>query len=127
MKRLAAARSAHASTIGIDMRAIQAFVLVAEMCSFRVAAQAMYADPSTVSRLVRKFEVAVGAKLLLRSTRSVELSAAGSQALPHARRMLESAHELTLALAGPVDMSERHQRDPDAREQSARPSMSTRP
>jgi DNA-binding transcriptional LysR family regulator len=85
--------------MSFDMRGIQAFVLVAELSSFRVAAQAMYADPSTVSRLVHKFEVAIGSKLLLRTTRSVELTAAGQQALPHAQHMLEAAHALTLAVA----------------------------
>lgn len=67
---------------------MQAFVAVAELSSFRAAGEALYLDPSTVSKLVQRVETAMGVQLLARSTRKVKLTPAGRSAMHSALALL---------------------------------------
>ncbi len=63
----------------LDLRKLRYFVAVAEQQHFgRAAAQLFIAQP-VLSRQVRAFEKELGCSLLTRTTRSVELTAAGKQ------------------------------------------------
>src|SRR6267142_6289842 len=61
----------------IEVGAVELFVRVAELRSFRGAADALGVPRSTVSRRVSELERALGTRLLQRTTRRVELTSAG--------------------------------------------------
>ncbi|MCD0486360.1 LysR substrate-binding domain-containing protein [Streptacidiphilus sp. ASG 303] len=72
----------------MDARLLTVFVAVAEELHFgRAAARLSMAQPA-VSRQVRALEQDLGVDLFVRTTRRVELSPAGSAALPEARRAI---------------------------------------
>jgi molybdenum-dependent DNA-binding transcriptional regulator ModE len=61
----------------IEIGAVELFVRVAELRSFRGAADALGVPRSTVSHRVSELERALGTRLLQRTTRRVELTSAG--------------------------------------------------
>src|ERR1700741_577005 len=61
----------------MDIGAVELFVRVAELRSFRAAADALGVPRSTVSRRVAELESALGTRLFHRTTRRVELTSAG--------------------------------------------------
>src|SRR5450432_2031811 len=61
----------------IEAGAVELFVRVAELRSFRGAADALGVPRSTVSRRISELERALGTRLLQRTTRRVELTSAG--------------------------------------------------
>jgi len=79
-------------------------VAVADLASFRAAAEALHLSQPALSRRVDKLEQALGFRLLERSTRKVELNAMGRAFLPRARHVLA---ELDIALLGMADLAER--------------------
>lgn len=75
------------------LEAMTAFVTVAELQGFAVAARRLQLSPPTVTRLVAALEEHLGARLLQRTTRSVSLTDAGSRYLERARRILADVAE----------------------------------
>jgi DNA-binding transcriptional LysR family regulator len=67
---------------------LTAFVAVAERKSFTRAADDMSMSSSTLSQTIRGLEDSLGVRLLNRTTRSVELTEAGSQVLERVRPLL---------------------------------------
>src|ERR1700746_1321887 len=61
----------------IDIGAVELFVRVAELRSFRSAGDALGVPRSTVSRRVAELESTLGTRLFHRTTRHVELTSAG--------------------------------------------------
>src|SRR5580698_11347703 len=61
----------------IEIGAVEVFVRVAELRSFREAGEALGVPRSTVSRRVAELESALGARPFHRTTRHVELTSAG--------------------------------------------------
>jgi len=90
--------------MNFDLSDLRAFVAVAELGSFRAAAQAQHLSQPALSRRVDKLEQALGFRLFDRTTRKVELNAMGRVFLPRARHVLG---ELDTALLGMVDLSAR--------------------
>jgi DNA-binding transcriptional LysR family regulator len=86
----------------LELRLLRYFVAVAEELHFgRAAARLHIAQPS-LSVQIRKLEHGIGTALLLRTSRHVELTAAGEVLLGEARRLLDAADraaELTRAAA----------------------------
>ena len=78
----------------MSLNCVAAFVEVATQRSFRAAAERLYMDPSTASKLVRQLEAEVGQQLLHRTTREVWLTEQGEAALVVARRMLHDSAKL---------------------------------
>ena len=85
----------HAPSLDID--AVRAFALVAELSSFTRAAQAEGTTQSAVSLKLKRLETRLGLRLVERTPRYVELSARGAAFLDPARALLE-AHERALAV-----------------------------
>ncbi|MBQ0987535.1 LysR family transcriptional regulator [Streptomyces sp. F63] len=81
----------------IDPRLLRAFATVADELHFTRAAARLYVAQQVLSRDVRRLEQALGAELFVRTTRSVELTAAGKRLLPYARRVLEAHDDLIAA------------------------------
>lgn len=80
----------------LDLDAVQAFVRIAELGSFTRAAEALQTTQGAISLKLKRLEDRLGARLLERTPRHVELSARGAAFLEHARELLE-AHDRALA------------------------------
>jgi len=80
----------------LDLDAVKAFVLTAELQSFTKAAEALDSTQSAISLKLRRLEDQVGRRLLERTPRHVRLSADGA-AFIEAARELVGAHERAIA------------------------------
>jgi DNA-binding transcriptional LysR family regulator len=76
----------------LDLEAVQAFVLTADLKSFTRAAEAMDTTQSAVSLKIRRLEDGLGRKLLERTPRLVRLSADGHAFLEPARNLIAAHH-----------------------------------
>lgn len=79
----------------LDLEAVQAFVLTADLQSFTRAAEAMETTQSAVSLKIKKLEDGLGRRLLERTPRMVRLSADGSAFLGAARELV-AAHQTAI-------------------------------
>ena len=75
--------------IGVTIRQIQAFLAIAEIGNFTRAAERLHVAQPTLSLLLRQLEEELGARLLDRTTRRVELTAAGRDFKNSASRIVE--------------------------------------
>lgn len=80
----------------LDLDAVKAFVLTADLQSFTRAAEALDSTQSAVSIKLRRLEAHLGRRLLERTPRRVRLSAEGAAFLQPARELI-GAHERAMA------------------------------
>jgi DNA-binding transcriptional LysR family regulator len=80
----------------LDVEAVQAFVLTADLNSFTRAAEALDTTQSAISLKIRRLEQGLGRRLLERTPRLVRLSADGSAFLPAARQLV-AAHQSAIS------------------------------
>ena len=80
----------------LDIPAVQAFLLVAELQSFTRAAEALGTTQAAVSMKLQRLEAVVGKRLLERSPRAVRLTADGAAFCDNARTLMQ-AHDRALA------------------------------
>lgn len=74
--------------MSVNLKLLNAFLLVAEHSSFRRAAELSRRSQSALSLQVRELEGQLGASLFHRTTRAVGLTREGEALLPHARRAM---------------------------------------
>ena len=87
--------------VEIELRHLRYFVAVAEAGSLTVAAQRkLFTSQPSLSRQIRDLEDEVGAELLTRSARGIELTPAGQAFLDHARLVLSQVKAATDAARG---------------------------
>jgi DNA-binding transcriptional LysR family regulator len=93
----------------VELREVRTFLVLAEESHFGRTAERLELTPSRVSQILRELEAKLGAKLVHRTSRRVELTARGERlrdelAGPHHELMsvLERAHSEVRALAGTV-------------------------
>ena len=79
---------------------MKVLVAVGELESFAGAARRLAISPAAVTRAISTLEETLGVKLLLRTTRSVRLTEAGSRYLEDTRNILASIVEANEAAAG---------------------------
>src|SRR5438876_11791170 len=96
----------HKHGVGMELRHLRYFVAVAEAGSLTVAAgRKLHTSQPSLSRQIRDLEDEVGAQLLRRSARGIELTPAGRAFLDHARVVLsqvEAAAEAARRVAHPA-------------------------
>src|SRR5260221_9926138 len=82
----------------MELRHLRYFIAVAEAGSLTVAAQRkLHTTQPSLSRQIRDLEDDVGAQLLTRSARGIELTPAGRAFLDHARLVLSQVEAATQA------------------------------
>jgi DNA-binding transcriptional LysR family regulator len=75
----------------MELRQLRSFVVLAEELHFRRAADRLHIAQPSLSQQLRRLELGLGARLLERDRRRVELTAAGAALLPEARAILAAA------------------------------------
>lgn len=84
--------------INFDFLDLEAFLAVKELGSFHAAAARLNLSQSSVTRRVRKLELALGTSLFERTTREVRPTLAAKQLQLRAEAILQEAQETTRAL-----------------------------
>ncbi|MGO4623652.1 LysR family transcriptional regulator [Ensifer sp. 2YAB10] len=75
--------------MNITLRQLRAFIAVAELGQFNVAARNLHLTQSAVSILIRDLEREIGVRLFDRHTRMVSLTLVGQEFLPQARKIMK--------------------------------------
>ncbi len=83
-----------------QLRTMSVFVAVAEESGFAPAARRLNMSPPAVTRAVSELEQRLGARLLHRTTRSVQVTDAGQRYLADCRRILSEIEEIDRHAAG---------------------------
>jgi len=87
--------------VEIELRHLRYFIAVAEAGSMTVAAaRKLHTSQPSLSRQIRDLEDEVGAQLLTRGVRGIELTPAGRAFLDHARLVLSQVAAATKAARG---------------------------
>jgi DNA-binding transcriptional LysR family regulator len=84
--------------INFDLADLRAFVALAELESFRAAAEALHLSQPALSRRIGKLEDALGVRLFDRTTRSVNLTAVGRDFSRKARELLDELENTLLGI-----------------------------
>jgi DNA-binding transcriptional LysR family regulator len=86
----------------LDLRLVEYFVAVAEELHFARAAERLHIAQPSLSQQIRRLEQQLGVVLLERSSRRVELTAAGEVLLRDGRKLLEDARRAIQAVRSPA-------------------------
>ena len=78
----------------LDLKNIETFVWVAELSSFRAAAEKLNTTQPAVSQRIASLESDLGVRLLDRDVRGVKLTGKGLELLSHAQRMLQMRQDM---------------------------------
>lgn len=81
-------------------QAMRIFVKVAETASFAEAARHLHMSPPAVTRAIATLEETIGARLFVRTTRSVKLTEGGARYFEDCRRILSDIVEAEAAAGG---------------------------
>ena len=84
--------------INFELSDLRAFVAVAELGSFRAAADSLPLSQPALSRRVEKLENALGSRLFDRTTRRVTLTSVGRHFWPRARSLLDGLENSLLGI-----------------------------
>lgn len=84
--------------LNLNLRQLKAFLGVAETSNFTKTAQKLHLSQAALSASIRELEGQLRCRLFERTTRSVELTAAGRELLPVATAVVESLEAVTLQL-----------------------------
>jgi DNA-binding transcriptional LysR family regulator len=85
-------------SMNFDLGDLRAFIAVAELASFRAAAETIHLSQPALSRRIDKLEDALGVRLFDRDTRNVELTAVGRDFARKARTLLDNLDEMLLGV-----------------------------
>ena len=86
------------------LQAIRVFVTVVDLGSQSAAADHLDLSRPVVSRYLAELEDWVGARLMHRTTRKLNLTAAGSEILPRCRQMLDLSTDMQAAVSEPDEV-----------------------
>src|SRR3546814_2621746 len=78
----------------IDFKQIDAFVWVAELGSFRAAAEKLNTTQPAISQRIAALESIMTVRLFERGARGIKLTEKGQELLSHAQRMLELRNDM---------------------------------
>lgn len=75
--------------MNVTLRQLRAFVALTRMGSFTHAAESMHVTQSALSGLIRELELALGVRLVDRSTRKIQLSEVGREFYPFIEKIVQ--------------------------------------
>lgn len=78
----------------IDFKQLEAFVWVAELGGFRLAAEKLNTTQPSISQRIAALESIMSVRLFERGTRGIKLTEKGQELLSHAQRMLEMRNDM---------------------------------
>lgn len=78
----------------MKLEVLKSFVAVGETRSFSKAGERLYLSQSSISRYISELEKALGGKLLIRTTRNVELTPFGQKVMSHARSIVYEMEQI---------------------------------
>jgi DNA-binding transcriptional LysR family regulator len=81
----------------VDSRYLESFVTVVELGSIAAAARRLHMAPSALAQRLRALERDVGTQLIVRSGRTVKITAAGRRIMERAHGILRDVRDLKLA------------------------------
>jgi DNA-binding transcriptional LysR family regulator len=81
----------------VDFKQIEAFVWVAELGSFRAAAEKLHTTQPAISQRIAAMEAVMAVRLFDRGTRGIKLTEKGQELLSHARRILDMRNDMLCA------------------------------
>lgn len=81
----------------LNLKQLQAFVWVADLESFRRAAERLNTTQPNISARIARLEAVLGTQLMTRDAGSVRLTAKGQDLLQHARQVLDATDALIAA------------------------------
>ena len=81
--------------LNLNLRQLKAFIGVAETCNFTKTAQKLHISQAALSSSIRELEGQLSCRLFERTTRSVELTAAGREFLPVAAAVVAKLEAAT--------------------------------
>lgn len=87
-----------------NLRKVRSFIFVAELKSFRHAAEKLYISSSALSMQIHELEDSLGVALLRRTTRSVELTKEGERFLSRSKQIIADADALFKELHDAVSL-----------------------
>ncbi|HZD69174.1 MAG TPA: LysR family transcriptional regulator [Actinomycetes bacterium] len=79
--------------MSLELKHLRYFVAVAQELNFSAAARRLYISQQALSRIIQQLERELGVRVLERTTRSVELTAAGEALLASAPRSIATVEE----------------------------------
>ena len=82
----------------MELSYLREFAALAQACRFQETADQLFMSQSSLSKHIKAIEKELGSELLIRSTRSVELSEFGRAFLPYAQKIAQLQEEYTLTL-----------------------------
>src|SRR5438067_5007761 len=85
-------------SMNFDLGDLRAFIAVAELSSFRAAAETIHLSQPALSRRIDKLERALRVRLFDRDTRNVELTAVGRDFARKARTLLDDLDAILLGV-----------------------------
>jgi LysR family transcriptional regulator, nitrogen assimilation regulatory protein len=91
----------------MDLRSIRAFVRVAELGSITRASRELGIVQPALTRHIQRIEAELGAQLLTRLPRGVQLTLEGRRFLQHSRRILHEVAQATSTLCGEAECTGR--------------------
>ena len=83
----------------MELRHLRYFLAVADTRGFTRAAELLHVTQPTLSHQIKQLETMVGTKVLERSTKEVELTAAGRLFKPYCERILKEIESSSLAIS----------------------------
>ena len=85
----------HSRTLyyNMELRQLKYFVKSAEYLNFSEAAKHLYITQSTLSQQIKQLEFELGFSLFYRNSRCIELTEAGEEFLPFAKRTIQDAED----------------------------------
>lgn len=86
----------------MELDYLREFVALAKTCQFQETADQLFMSQSSLSKHIKVIEKELGAELLNRSTRRVELSEFGRAFLPYATQIAEIQRDYTLDLLADI-------------------------
>lgn len=81
----------------VDFKQIEAFIWVAELSSFRAAAEKLHTTQPAISQRIAALESSMAVRLFDRGNRGIKLTEKGQELISHAQRLIDMRYDMLRA------------------------------